>query len=59
VANGLRVHFGDKAKETIHFIQQFDNFFDIMNISNYTTHYTTRKPFKEPFRSSDDARLKV
>ena len=50
---------GSEAQKTATFVSMFDKFFDMINVSNFTngTHY--RKPFKHPYRSSDDTRLYV
>ena len=59
VADGISTHFGDSGRETANFIRMFDRFFDILNVNNYTTGIHSRKPFKMPFRSKDDFKLKV
>ncbi len=55
VSKGLLAHVGVKAKETANFVDKFD----IMNVSNYTTCIRSLKPFKKPYRSKTDFRLKV
>ena len=36
-----------------------DKFFDCFNVNNYETGKLKRKEFQDPYRSPDDARLKV
>lgn len=50
---------GQEAAETAVFVSLMDKFFDIMNVSNFATGITKRKPFQYPYRSADDPRLKV
>lgn len=51
---------GDKeATETAKFLLMFDRFFDCLNVSNFDDGKHQRKPFREPFRTADDFRLKV
>ena len=45
--------------ETAKFVLMFYKFFDIFNISNFTSSHHQRKPFKAPFRKGDDYRLTV
>jgi hypothetical protein len=47
----------DEAKETADFIDTFDKFFDVLNVSNYSSSYKALKPFKAPFRWGADKRL--
>ena len=39
-------------------IENFDKFFDCLNVTNYDSGRKERKPFKEPYISPDDFRLK-
>lgn len=59
VAIGLRTYFKDEAEETANFVQMFDQFFDCLNVTNYTKHYTKRKPFLAPYRWGNDNRITV
>ena len=40
-------------------LEQFDKFFDYMNVSNFDAGKRQRKLFKQPYRSAQDFRLKV
>lgn len=44
------------AKETANFIEKFDKFFDLLNVSNYSSSY---KSLKAHYRWSGDKRLEV
>ena len=46
-------------EETARFVGYFDRFFDCMNVSSFTAGQHSRKPFKSPYRSATDFRLKV
>ena len=59
MSKGLLVHLGDKAKESAQFADYFDKFFDMLNVSNFSSSIKSRKVFKMPYRSSNDFRLKV
>lgn len=61
VANGIRVTQGDEAEETATFVDNFDKFFDCLNVSNHMVGKCTRNTFKNPYRKSkgEDFRLKV
>ncbi len=37
----------------------FDKFFNILNVSNYTSCIKSLKPFKKPYRGKDDSRINV
>ncbi len=50
VSNGITAHFGDMAKETALFIENFDKFFDTLNVTNYTSSIRSLKPFKKPMK---------
>ena len=45
--------------ETATFTSTFNNFFDALNVSNFKTGKTQKNPFKNPYYSPDDFRLKV
>ncbi|KAL5474560.1 hypothetical protein EMCRGX_G026521 [Ephydatia muelleri] len=57
VSKALHLLGGPDAEETANFIALFDKFFDSFNVSNYTEANRHRKPFRQPYRSSDDFRL--
>lgn len=59
VANALSLVGGDDAAETAKFVSLFDKFFDMLNVQNFSGGRTSRKPFKQPYRSADDFRLAV
>lgn len=50
---------GSKAEATSKFVKMFDKFFDCMNTTYLSAAEHTRNPFKGPYRSKDDYRLKV
>ena len=50
---------GPKAKETARFAEMFDKFFDCMNCSSLSAGKRSRNPFKSPYRSGTDWKLKV
>ena len=45
--------------ETLQFVCMFDRFFDCLNVCNFTNGKLNRKIFQQPYRSSNDFRLKV
>ena len=45
VAKARPLVVGDEASETAKFVSLFDNFFDILNVSNFTSGTRNRKPF--------------
>ena len=57
VAKAIRTTHGSEVEETVKFIDNFDKFFDCLNVTNYDSGRKERKPFEEPYRS-DDFRLK-
>lgn len=59
VSKALPIVVGEKAKETARFAAMFDQFFDALNVSNFTNGARHRKRFSHPYRSKDDERLKV
>lgn len=59
VANYMEDTLGDKASETVIFLRYMNKFFDTMNVANLTSGKRKRNANIEPFRSSDDSRLKV
>jgi hypothetical protein len=54
----LKVYLGSKAAETAKFVDNFDKFFDCLNVDNFNSGHTKRKPFLEPYRAADDFRIK-
>jgi len=59
VATAIRLTGGEEVKETVRFVEFFDKFFDSMNVNNFSAGYKSRNPFKSPYRSESDFRLKV
>ena len=49
----------EEAEETAKFVEYFNKWFDCLNVSNMLEGKHTRCPDKSPYRSSNDARLKV
>ena len=54
----MKVYLGSKAAETAKFVDNFDKFFDCLNVDNFNSGHTKRKPFLEPYRAADDFRIK-
>ena len=59
VSKGLHLVVGAKARETAHFADMFDKFFDCLNCSRLSAGKLSRNPFKSPYRSGSDWKLKV
>ena len=59
VCKALRVTGGAEASETAKFIEMVDKFFDCLNVSSFSKGKLKRKPFLQPYRKSNDFRLKV
>ena len=59
VSKALMLVCGEEASETAHFVEMMDKFFDALNVKNYTIGCHSLKPFKLPYRSKSDMRLKV
>ena len=59
VSKGLLAHFGEGVKELSKFVEYFDKLFDALNVRDYTSSIHSLKPFKMPYRSGNDFRLKV
>ena len=59
VAKRIRLLIGDEARETAHFIEMFDKFFDSLNVQNYTNGIRSLKPFQMLYRWANDFRIKV
>jgi len=59
VSNALFFTRRCEVFETAHFIEKVDKFFDCLNVSNFTQGKHTRKPYQEPYRDSNDFRIKV
>lgn len=47
----------EEAFETAYFIQKFDKFFDLLNVSSFSQGKLKRKVFQQPYRSPNDFRL--
>ena len=59
IGNALQLTGGSEVEETAKFVLYFDKFFDILNVSNFTTWVQKRKSFQYPFWKGDDSRLLV
>ena len=59
MAKALEFVGGDEAEESAIMAEQFDKFFDCLNVGSFTAGKQQRNPFKSPYRSKDDFRLKV
>ena len=59
VSKALKVTGGAKAAETAKFIEMVDKLFDCLNVSSLSKGKLKRKPFLQPYRNSNDFRLKV
>lgn len=59
VSTALRCFGGDEAAESAIFADNFNKFFDCLNVSNYTEGKQQRNRFKDPYRKKDDFRLTV
>ena len=59
VAKAIQQTQGHESEETVRFITMFDQFFDCFNVRSYNAGKLQRKPFKQPYRSGSDFRLKV
>lgn len=59
VSKALMLTGSPEVQGTATFVLMFDKFFDMMNVGNFTNGTRYRKPFKHPYRSSDDVRFSV
>ena len=59
VSKALKLTNETGAEETSKFIEYMDKFFDTLNVSNFTSGKTSRKPFQNPYRSDADFRITV
>ena len=50
IANGLRFFYKRGIEEMANFVENFDKFFDALNVSNYNESYKSLKPFRAPYR---------
>ena len=48
-----------ETEATTTFVELVDKFFDCLNVGNFTDGKRTRNPFKQPYRSASDFRLRV
>lgn len=55
----MRHFVADEAEETATFIERFNKFFDILNVTNNKECYQKRKYDKLPYRWDKDQRLEV
>ena len=58
MSKALELTGGDQASETARFVRMVDQFFDAMNVHNYTHGLYARKPYQMPYISPKDMRLK-
>ena len=49
----------EEVEKTVKFIERFDKFFDMLNVTNYKEYYQKRKFDKSPYRSDTDQMLEV
>ena len=59
VSKALQLTGGPEAEETARFVGMMDKMFDCLNVNNSSAGIHKCKPFKFPYRGSDDFRLKV
>ena len=59
VGNGISFTGGDEVTETVKFVKNLDMLFDCVNVTNLSAGKEQRKPFKQPYYSGTDFRLKV
>jgi len=59
VSKALKLTGGRDAFETAYFVEKMDRFFDCLNVSSYFAGKRHRKPFQQPYQSSNDFRLSV
>lgn len=58
VANALEMLYGDNISETVNFLRVMNRFFDCMNVRNLFEGRNKRNPDLNPYRSTDDDRLR-
>ncbi|XP_064406741.1 uncharacterized protein LOC135351613 [Halichondria panicea] len=58
VAKALQLTQGDEVAETITFVDKFNKLFNTLNVSSISAGKLKRNPFKDPYRSASDFRLK-
>ncbi len=59
VSKALLKCIGSEAKGTAELLSIVDTLFDCLNIHNLTEAKLKRKPFRSPYRSATDWKLKV
>ena len=59
IAKGLTLFVGAKATQTAYCADMFDKFFDCLNSSSLSAGKRSRNPFRSPYRSGNDWKLKV
>ncbi len=59
MATALRLTGGEDVEETAKFVEFFDKFFDCRNVGDFDSGLKARNPFKDPYHSGSDSRLKV
>ena len=52
MAKGIKFFFGEAARETSEFIEKFDNFFNAVNVTKYTSSFKSMKAFKMPYTTA-------
>ena len=59
MAKAFELTGGDEVEETVKFITMFNKFFYCFNNQSLSAGRRQQKPFKQPYRSGTDFRLKV
>lgn len=59
VSKALLQCLGSEAEGTAELLSVVDRFFDCLNVHNLTEAKKLRKPFRSPYRSGTDWKLKV
>ena len=49
VAKALTLTGKSEVSETAKFVEMYDNLFDCLNVSNFTSGKCARKPFQDPY----------
>lgn len=59
MSKAIQLTGGEAVKETVKFTMMFNKFFDCMNVSSLSLGKLKRDPFKSPYRTATDFRVKV
>ena len=59
VSKALILAVGPKATQISRFAEMFNKFFDCLNVSSLSAGKFSRNPFRSPYRSGTDWKLKV